>query len=688
MSRNLRIGLIAAATPLVLLLWVGVVFAMDRASDGGEVLGNVVVADVPLGGLTEAEARLALEGVEQRLASEPITVEVEGSQFVITPEQVGYSIDTEALVEQAMAVGRDGGFFSNMSWWIGHLTGGSESAVSAVATYDRATLEAIVASWERLAIDDPASEGGVDVIDGVITPMYPEPGTGIDVPGTADLVEAHILGTTRGTVQALTEFRVPVLTHDDVDAIVDDATALISGPVSLAKIQPEVELTIPERVLADALTSRVGGTADDPEIELFFSIGPLLAYLEPIRDRIEPDPIDAQIVITPADEPLLLPGSNGATIDDGLLPDAVLQAATAVTRTAPLPLLDGDPPGFTTADAEALGIRDLLYTATTFFPCCGDQKNLNRITNIQRIADETNGAIVMPGGTFSLNDHVGERTEEDGYKRAGAIIGPVVTCCDHPANVGGGVSQFTTTLYNAVFWSGLEDVDHTPHTLHFSRYPMVREATLGFPDPDLVFRNNTEFGIYVKTEYTDDSVTVKFFGDNGGIEVDGITSEPFDFTEPTEWFESDLSIPPGQKELDDDGEPGFTATVTRTITYPDGTKESQTWSWRYHPHPMIFLVHPCMLPDDHPDYDPQYSDGCVSTVPQLIGFSQNEAVSRLKAAGLTAQFGNECNPNNPDREGVIAWMGIGNSPVEPGTKVDPGTLIRIKVGKADANNDC
>jgi len=683
MSSNLRIALIAAATPLVLLLWVGVVFAMDRASDGGEILGNVVVGDVALGGLTDAEARLALEGIEQQLGSEPITVEVEDSQFVVTPSQVGYSIDTDALIDQAMSVGRNGGFFSDMKWWIGHLTGGGESALSAVATYDRASLEAIVASWERLAIDDPPSEGGVTVIDGVVTPRYPSPGTGIDVAGTADLIEAQILGPARGSVAALTEFRVPVLTDADVDAVVDDAATLIDGPVSLAKIQPEVELTIPARVLADALTSRVGGTADDPEIELFFSIGPLLAYLEPIREQIEPDPVDAQIVITPADEPLILPGSNGATIDDGSLPDAVLQAATAVTRTAPLPLLDGEPPELTTDDAEALGIRNLLYTATTFFPCCGDQKNLNRINNIHRIADETNGAIVLPGETFSLNDHVGERTEEDGYKRSGAIIGPIVDCCDHPANVGGGVSQFTTTLYNAVFWSGLEDVRHTPHTLYFSRYPMVREATLGFPEPDLIFRNNTEFGIYIKTEYTDDSITVKFFGDNGGIEVDGITSEPFNFTEPGEYFEPDLSIPPGQKELDDDGEQGFTATVTRTITHPDGTKESQTWTWRYFAKPMIYLVHPCMLPEDHPDHDPQYSDGCVSTIPGgLIGMNVDDAAARLRNAGFQVQIGRPISIDDEDLDGVVAWVSIPPhaSQVAAGTELPPNTVVRIRAG--------
>lgn len=675
MSRNLRIGLIAAAAPIILLLWVGVVFAMDRVSDGGEVLGNVTIQGVPLGGLTEAEARASIESVQERLAADPVTVVIDSTEFLLRPSEVGYSIDVDTLVQEAMAEGRSGGLFGQMRWWAGHLTGGSESILTASATYDRDALEAILRRWEPRAIDDPPSEGGILVQDDTVVPVYPEPGTGVDVPATADLIERQILGSSRSTVHALTEFRVPKLEHDDVDAVVEKARQLLGGPVTLAKIQPEVELIIPTEVLARSLASRVTGSDDDPEIELFFQIGPLLEYIDPIRDRIEPPPQNAEIVIRPDDVPLILPGQNGATIDDGALPDAVLAAAGSVTRSAPIPLRPGDPPEFTTDDAEALGITDLLYTATTFFSCCGDQKNLNRINNIHRIADEVHGAIVMPGEVFSLNEHVGQRTEEDGYKRAGAIIGPVVDCCDHPANIGGGVSQFTTTLYNAVFWSGLEDVDHTPHTLYFTRYPMVREATLGWPSPDLKFRNNTEYGIYIKTEYTDDSVTVKFFGDNGGMEVDGITSEPFNFTEPTEWFEPDLNVPPGQKEEEDDGKPGFTATVTRTITHPDGSKESQTWSWRYHPHPMIFRVHPCMLPDEHPDYDPEYGGECTSVVPPLVGKTQQQAVSLLTDAGLEFEIGLPLEVESEDLDGLVATQSH-----DPGEELEPGTVVVIRIG--------
>ena len=55
---------------------------------------------------------------------------------------------------------------------------------------------------------------------------------------------------------------------------------------------------------------------------------------------------------------------------------------------------------------------------------------------------------MMPDQVFSLNESMSgeKRTVEDGYRPAGTVVGQIVYCCDHPANIGGGVSQFTTTL--------------------------------------------------------------------------------------------------------------------------------------------------------------------------------------------------------------------------------------------------
>jgi vancomycin resistance protein YoaR len=77
--------------------------------------------------------------------------------------------------------------------------------------------------------------------------------------------------------------------------------------------------------------------------------------------------------------------------------------------------------------------------------------------------------------------------------------------------VGGGISQFATTLFNAAFFGGLDFDTYQAHSIYITRYPYGREATLSFPSPDLIIRNTTPHPVYIWTEYTDTSITVSLW---------------------------------------------------------------------------------------------------------------------------------------------------------------------------------
>jgi hypothetical protein len=105
----------------------------------------------------------------------------------------------------------------------------------------------------------------------------------------------------------------------------------------------------------------VTGDNGRPEVDLFFQIGPLVQHLNPIREQVETPPRDAQVVIRPDDVPIVLPGSNGVKVDDGLLPQAAMAAAPR-TRIPLLARHQSSPP-----PTPMAWIRQLLYTATTFY---------------------------------------------------------------------------------------------------------------------------------------------------------------------------------------------------------------------------------------------------------------------------------------------------------------------------------
>src|SRR5690606_9433031 len=157
-------------------------------------------------------------------------------------------------------------------------------------------------------------------------------------------------------------------------------------------------------------------------------------------------------------------------------------------------------PELTTEEAENLGIREPVggnhawrdgqpTTAgpgfTTYYA-----PGQPRVTNIHRIADMVRGVVILPGETFSVNEHVGPRTIEKGFVPAGAIRDG-----EHVDEVGGGVSQFATTLFNAAYFAGLDIPVSQAHSEYFPRYPLGREATMGHPAPDLQIRNNTPYGV-------------------------------------------------------------------------------------------------------------------------------------------------------------------------------------------------
>lgn len=203
-----------------------------------------------------------------------------------------------------------------------------------------------------------------------------------------------------------------------------------------------------------------------------------------------------------------------------------------------------------------------LASFTTYYNACSNC----RVTNIQLIGDTVDDAIVQPGEVFSINEYVGQRTAAKGYVEAGAIIGGKLVSSGHPANIGGGTSQFATTLYNAVFFAGLEDVYHRPHSIWFSRYPMGREATLSWTSPDLQFRNTTPWPVRIDVSYTSTSITVKLIGVSDVVDVESILT--------------------GTATTSDGGR----VTVQRIITFADGSTESRTWAHTYRG----------LLPDEEP----------------------------------------------------------------------------------------
>ncbi len=113
----------------------------------------------------------------------------------------------------------------------------------------------------------------------------------------------------------------------------------------------------------------------------------------------------------------------------------------------------------------------------------------------------------MPaGGTFSLNETLGERTTARGF-----VPAPQINAGELEDAVGGGVSQLSTTTFNAAFFAGMRIVTHTPHEFWITRYPAGREATVSWGGPEMIFENDWPAGVLIRAEADDSGITVRMY---------------------------------------------------------------------------------------------------------------------------------------------------------------------------------
>jgi vancomycin resistance protein YoaR len=163
----------------------------------------------------------------------------------------------------------------------------------------------------------------------------------------------------------------------------------------------------------------------------------------------------------------IVPSKDGTGITPAHLAAQLMPVLTGSGPRTVTAELGAVPAGFTTEQARALGITEKVSSFTTHFSSSASG------TNIRVVAAKVDGALVKPGETFSLNGYTGPRGTAQGYVPAAVISGGQLSKA-----VGGGISQFATTMFNAMFFAGLQDVHHKTHSFYISRYPAGREATV------------------------------------------------------------------------------------------------------------------------------------------------------------------------------------------------------------------
>ncbi|BCB91653.1 VanW family protein [Phytohabitans suffuscus] len=524
----------------------------------GEVPRGTTVLGIALGAKSKADAaavlRAGLSGQAERLES-PLPVRLGERVVEIKPADVGLAIDVDATV--AAAADSGGGPFSRVF---------GSRAVAPVVAVDVEKADDVLRA--ALGKDAQAMTMPAVTFSGT-TPkaVHPKPGMGLDAEKSAQALREGWLGI-RPVPVPLVEVH-PATTADEVDKLVAElARPAVAAPVTVTTERGDV--TVPPAAIAKSLvltadkTGKINPRVDEKKLRA--------ALATPLAE-VEVAAKDATMALK-AGKPAVVPGVDGHRLDTAALSKdllAVLPKADARTLAGTMTTAK---PKVTEEDVAKLGVKEKVSTFTTNFP--GGLTSA-RSQNIVLVSKETKGAFVMPGATFSLNTHTGERSYPQGYKDAPTIVGGKLV-----PGAGGGVSQFVTTLFNATYYAGLEDVEHKPHSYYFSRYPAVIESTIYPPHLDFRFRNNTPYGVLIDTSYTSSSITVSIWSTKIYDSVKTEWGPRRNITQPQTRY-----LEPGPSCIATGGLPGFSQDAWRIFRKDGKETKREKFSWTYQAEPRF-----------------------------------------------------------------------------------------------------
>jgi vancomycin resistance protein YoaR len=547
-------GRIVAALIALLAIVVGVGAALGATADDGDAPAGVEVEGVNVSGLSPDEVERAVRYRARQLMAQPIVIvrdDAPERPIRVARRNLGARPQVDRAVAEALEPRSLGGRI------LGGLGVAPTREVDIGFTVRQARVNALV---DRVAgdLDDPPKPARLRVTEDDIVVIPGKAGFGIDEFALRDQVAA--------------------MPQEPIDvevgaqpAPVSEEAAQAARELALRVVARPVEVSLQGRgapIEASVLRSALRFAPDPPDLEVRLDPDTLYREIASAYSTREQPARNASWRLNGATA-TLVPSRVGRRLDMEAVAVSIVDdpGATAVRAR-----FEVSQPGLTTDEARALKITELVSEFSTPYNCCEP-----RVTNIQRAAKTLDGWVIRPGWTFSLNDALGPRTTERGYVEAPQILGGKLE-----DGVGGGVSQVSTTLYNAAFFAGMELIDHTPHQFWISRYPEGREATLSYGGPDLVFRNDWDAGVLIDAVAGDNAVTIRFYSSKLGRRVETETGERSDYEEPEIKETVNPDLEPGARVVEQySGGPGFTVTYTREVWQGDELKRDEDYTWHY-----------------------------------------------------------------------------------------------------------
>jgi vancomycin resistance protein YoaR len=551
----------------------------------GRIFPGVSVAGVDLSGMAPSDAAVKLNQALSFSTAGKILFRDGEKAWMATPAELGMVFDPSSSAITAYKLGRSGGLFGALSGQI--RAGGAGVSVPPVIVFDQRVAYHYL-SQISTQVNQPLLEASLKIEGTNVVTQPGQVGRELKIDATLVYLAAQLQTFRDGEVPLVVQEMQPQLL--DLSAQADAARQILSQPLTLN--MPNAGDSGPfiynPEVLANLVVAQRIQDGDQQRIQVLLNPRGLKDLLTPVKEQVDRLPADAKFVFN--DQTLQLDVTEDSRVGRALDIDASIKAINeAIGRgehTVSLIVNEAQPRVAATATGQELGITQLIWAETSYFY----GSSAERIQNIQAAAKQYHGLLVAPGETFSMGEHLGDVSLDNGFAEALIIYGGRTI-----KGVGGGVCQVSTTLFRAVFNAGFPIVERTPHAYRVSYYeqnagggvdPRLAglDATVYFPLVDFKFTNDSPYWILMETYMGSSSLTWKFYSTSDGRSVTYDTTGPTDVVSaPSPLFEENPELNKNEMKQVDWAANGADVNVTRTVWKNGAVYFQDTVTTHYEP---------------------------------------------------------------------------------------------------------
>ncbi|MCI0345346.1 MAG: VanW family protein [Chloroflexi bacterium] len=478
----------------ILAVAAGAMAAFERSYDG-RILPGIHVGSIDLTGLSTSQAAARLNAAYGALADGQLTIVGGDSSTSIDYSDVGRRLDVDAIIAEALAIGREGSLAERIALDLRTMVTGHD--VQLRATLDEAAL--------ATALEGVARGVAITPVDAVVTPTE----IGFAVTPGSDGRAAEVgsaLGAALAALRdpnAASRISIPIATHAVAPRI---TTAEAEAAVAEAgRIAQDIKLT-DGKASATIAAATIRGwlsftTTADGVLRPFVNRAGPEAALKGFAPQVAKTPVEPQFVVDGQQVVGIVPGKDGAALDAATSSTRVLQLLAARSGgteiTTSWVAISAVKPTLSDAEAASAAPRmQLISTWTTWFQY-GIGNNYG--ANIWIPARDIDGTVLAPGETFDFWKRIGPITMERGYGLGGAIINGHT---EPQGALAGGICSNSTTIFNAALRAGLEMGRRKNHFYYIDRYPLGLDATVfkssSGSTQTMTFTNDTEYPILIR----------------------------------------------------------------------------------------------------------------------------------------------------------------------------------------------